>query len=142
MRRLKRIAVIALVTVSLFGCGRAPPEDPETAIRELIAAAGQAARDRDLDLFRDRLAPDYSDSHGNDRDAILNRLRLLFLRYRQPKLLTRIRDIRFPAPDRAEVELWLGTADTGRLAFDSRRLELSLRRTGGDWQVLRADWDG
>lgn len=129
-----------LVLLALSGCGEAPT-DPETAVRDLIAAAEQAARDRDLDLFREHIAADYSDGHGNDRAAVLNRLRVLFLRYRQPRLLTRIHAIRFPAPDRAEVELWLGTADTGRLAFDSRRLELSLRRSDGDWQLLHAQWE-
>ncbi|BAZ95200.1 hypothetical protein TspCOW1_29530 [Thiohalobacter sp. COW1] len=138
--RFARPLAALFLLLALSGCGEAP-SDPEAAIRELIAAAEQAAQDRDLDLFRDHIAADYSDSRGNDRAAVLNRLRLLFLRYRQPKLLTRIRDIRFPAPDRAEVALWLGTADTGRLAFDSRRLELSLRRTGGDWQVLYAQWE-
>lgn len=139
--RFARPLAALLVLLALSGCGEAPP-DPEAAVRELIAAAEQAARDRDLGLFRDHIAADYSDSRGNDRAAVLNRLRVLFLRYRQPKLLTRIHAIRFPAPDRAEVELWLGTADTGRLAFDSQRLELSLRRADGDWQVLHADWNG
>lgn len=138
--RFARGATILLLLLMLTACGD-NPSDPETAVRELIAAAEQAARDRDLGLFKDHIATDYSDPHGNDRDAILNRLRVLFLRYRQPKLLTRIHAIRFPAPDRAEVELWLGTADTGRLAFDSQRLELSLRRQGGDWQVLHAQWE-
>lgn len=137
---LPRGATLLLVLLMLSACS-GEPSTPETAVRELIAAAEQAARDRDLGLFRDHIAADYRDAHGNDRDAILNRLRLLFLRYQEPKLLSRIHAIRFPAPDRAEVELWLGTADTGRLAFDSQRLELSLRRSDGDWQLLHARWE-
>lgn len=137
--RGSRLAAVLIVLLGLGACSD-EPSDPETAIRDLIAAAEQAARDRDLGPFKDHIAADYSDSRGNDRAAVLNHLRVLFLRYRQPKLLTRIHAIRFPAPDRAEVVLWLGTADTGRLAFDSQRLELSLRRADGDWQVLHADW--
>ena len=132
-------SLLGLILLAMTACSESP-SDPEAAVRKLIAAAGQAARDRDLGLFKDHIAADYSDGQGNERDAILNRLRLMFLRYQEPKLLTRIHAVRFPAPDRAEVELWLGTADTGRLTFDSQRLELSLRRSDGDWQLLHAQW--
>lgn len=114
--------------------------DPEAEIRGLIQAAEQAAREHDIDWFEQHLAPGYSDHRGNDRDTFLKRLRLLFLRYPEPHLLTRIHSIQFHSPVAAGVSLWLGSADTSKLALDSHRLELSLRLIDDQWRAVHAEW--
>lgn len=136
---MRRLLLTVLLAIAIPGCD-SPAPGPETEIRSLLQAAEQAAQEHDLGLFKDHLASGYTDRHGNDREAFINHLRLLFLRYRQPHLLTRIETIHLPSPRRAEVTLWLGSADSSRLSLDSHRVELILILNKNEWQVLHADW--
>lgn len=123
-------------------CSEPPP--PEEAIRAWIAAGEEAAEARDRGTLMDMIAPSYSDARGNDRAAIGQMLRLLFLRQQSVTLLIDIDEIRVFRDTAAEVSLTVGMAgmNNSRFGFsaDAYRFELELQRMDDEWQLIGARW--
>ena len=134
--------------IALAACSR-DSGSPEAEIRALVVRAQTAAEARDVRDLRALVADDYADAQGHDRKAVENLIRLHVLRNQSIHLLTRIRDIAFPQPDRAAVSVAAAmagrpVASTGELVgvnADLYRFDLELIRRDGKWQVQRAAWE-
>jgi hypothetical protein len=143
-RILWMIAALAVAACS-------PPADsPEAEVRALVAQARAAAEARNARDLRALIAEEYADAYGHDRKAVENLIRLHILRNQSIHLLTRIRGITFPEPDRATVSV--ATAMAGRplaraddlvgLTADLYRFDLELvRQDRGEWRVSSAAWE-
>ncbi len=140
--------VWVVVALALGACSR-PADSPEAEVRALVARAQAAAEARNVRDLRALIADEYVDAHGHDRKAVENLIRLHVLRNQSVHLLTRIRDIAFPEPDRATVSVAAAMAgrpvthadDLVGLTADLYRFDLDLvREGGGEWRVSSAAW--
>jgi hypothetical protein len=134
--------------IALAACSR-DSGSPEAEIRALVVRAQTAAEARDMRDLRALVADDYADAQSHDRKAMESLIRLHVLRNQSIHLLTRIRDIAFPQPDRATVSVAAAmagrpVASAGELVgvnADLYRFDLELIRRDGKWQVQRAAWE-
>ncbi len=139
------LLTIALVPL-LHGCDNA--QAPEQRVRALIAAAEQAAEQKDIGTLRGYVSGRYADDEGRDRRAIDAVLRLYLLRHEKIHLLTRIADIRLAPPGRAEAVIYVAMAarpvtqaeDLAALRANLYRFEIGLVEEGTQWRVVRANW--
>lgn len=136
------LTALLTVLLALTACSR-DPDDPETQIRAVIAAAEEAAEDRSTRRLMHHVSENYSDQSGRDYDGLRDLVRIYLLRHQNPRILTRIRSVELITAVRAEVELLAGMADTGagRLRADAYEITLSLDlEEDGEWRVIRAQW--
>ncbi len=125
-----------------------PADSPEAEVRALVARAQAAAEARNVRDLRALIAEEYVDAHGHDRKAVENLIRLHVLRNQSVHLLTRIRGVTFPEPDRATVSVAAAMAgrpvarpdDLVGLTADLYRFDLELIRDRGEWRVSSAAW--
>jgi hypothetical protein len=144
-RRMKTLSVTAALALTLVGgCG---VSDPEAELRELLAAAEEAAEARDVGFFGDLLGAAYRDARGNDREQLLRMLRGYFIANQRVEIVSRVDEVELQGSDAARVVLHAGMLGqrTGAAALagvdaDLYRFELELAAEGGDWQVIGARW--
>ena len=149
MRGLIMTGWWAVLLLALAGCG-GQPESPETEIRTFVAQAQAATEARNARDLRALIAEDYVDAKGNDHKAIENLIRLHIFRNQSIHVLTRIRAIEFPEPERALVIVMAALAgrpvanvdELAGLNANVYRFDLELIRRGkDDWQVRHAAWE-
>lgn len=134
--------VMALV-LTLSACSA---ENPDEALRALIADMETAAESRDTGFFRGVVADSYRDARGNDRDRIIDLVRAFFLTNSSIEAVVRVDDVSLDGSDSADVELQLAllSSASGRslLGLDGqlRRVDLEFLRIDGDWMLIGADW--
>ena len=137
--------LMALVT---FAC-RSTPESPEAQIRALIAKAEKAAEEKDIATLKGLIADGYADAQGNKKTDLVKLLAFHLSRNESIHLLTRIRTIDFPEPQRSATTVFVGMAagslasidDLLRMRADLYRFDLSLTDEGrGNWKVVGAAW--
>ena len=127
-------------------CG--PGDSPEEQVRQYVAAAEAAAETRSLSDLKELIAEQYQDDQGQTRrDVVAIAARYLYAN-KNIHVLTRIEGLAFPAPEQARLTVY--AALTGQnvsdldallnMQADLYRFDLELRRTDGEWQLLRADW--
>ena len=134
----------ALLTTALVGCSTS---DPEAEIRELLAAAEQAAEARDTGFFRDLIGTSYRDARGNDREQLVNLVRGLFIANQRVEIASRIDAVELEGADAARAIVYAGMLGQragaellGGMSADLYRFELELVNDGGDWQIIGATW--
>jgi hypothetical protein len=134
----------ALLAAAVGGCGTS---DPETEIRGLVAAAEQAAEERDHGFFRSLIGSGYRDSQGNDRDRLLALLRGYFLSHSSFEIVSRVDAVDLQGGDAARVVVQAGMVGRragepllGGLDGELYHIELELVGGAGDWQVIGATW--
>jgi hypothetical protein len=118
-------------------------------MRALLDQLEVAAEQKNLRPLKEMVSEQYSDEHGNDRQAVVGLLAFHFLRHQSIHLLKRVTTIEFPESGRASVRVYVAMAGrpipdvdalTGLRAdlycFDFRLGE------GGEhgWLVTRAAW--
>jgi len=139
----------AALWLALAACS-GQPESPEVEIRTFVAKAQAAAEERNTRDLRALIAEDYVDAKGNDHKAIENLIRLHVFRNQSIHVLTRIRAIEFPEPERALVIVMAALAGRPVASVDELaglnanvyRFDLELIRRGkDDWQVRHATWE-
>ena len=136
------LLVVLWLAAVLAGCSR---PDPETELRALVAAAAQAAEERDGGFFRGLIDRGYRDSRGNDRDAMLNLVRGYLLTHSNIEIISRVEEVTLSGVDAAEIVLQAAIvgqrAGQRLLGVDGRmyRIELELVRDG-DWRVIGASY--
>lgn len=137
----------ALAVIAVLCCG-CSADDPSTAIEQLIEETEAAAESRNTGHFRALVADSYIDARGNDRERLINLIRGYFLAHQSVDVLSRIESVELIGDDAAEVVVLAGVLarrpGEGLLeGFDGRlyRLELELVESGGDWQIIGADWE-
>jgi hypothetical protein len=139
----------AALLLALAACS-GQPESPETEVRTFVAQAQAAVEARNARDLRVLIAEDYVDAKGNDHKAIENLIRLHIFRNQSIHVLTRIRAIEFPEPERALVIVMAALAgrpvanidELAGLNANVYRFDLELIRRGkDDWQVRHAAWE-
>ncbi|NIW25629.1 MAG: hypothetical protein GWN29_14265 [Gammaproteobacteria bacterium] len=140
-----RVSVLAVIAVLTCGCSA---EDPATALERLIEEAEVEAESRNTGHFRALVADSYVDARGNDRDQLINLIRGYFLAHQSIDVITRIESVDLQGDDAAQIIVLAGVLarrpGEGLLeGLDGRlyRLELELVDSGGDWQIIGADWE-
>jgi hypothetical protein len=124
-------------------------ESPEARILALLERAEVAAEAHDVKALREMIAERYADEQGRDKAALKALLAFHFLRNQSVHLLARVGDIALPAPDRAEVVVFVAMAGTpipgpealAGLRADLYRFDLVFKETEeNEWRVVRAGW--
>ncbi|MEM6513638.1 MAG: hypothetical protein AAF660_11540 [Pseudomonadota bacterium] len=138
-----RVCVVLAILFNLAACG-GTASDSEEQIRAWLAAGEQAAEDKDRGALMDMVSSSYTDVEGNDKRAIGNMLRYLFLRQNQVALITRIESLDVYDGTAAEVTMTVGMAGSrsGQLGFsaDAYRFVFELELKGSEWQLISARW--
>ncbi len=134
----------ALAAVLVASCGA---NDQEAEIRALLAAAEEAAEQRDVGFFGEALGAAYHDARGNDRDRLLRSIRGYFIANQRIEIVSRVDEIVLEGTDaaRAIVHAGLvgqraGAALIDGVEADLYRFELELVNDGGDWRIIGADY--
>ena len=138
---------LALLFPLLVSCS-AERDTPEAQVRALLQQGKAAAEKRESAALRRMISEKYADNEGRDKKAVEAVLRYYFLRNESIHLLTRIRQISFPRPDIAQVDVIVAMAgqpiaDAGqleRLRADLHRFEITLADENKEWKVIRAEW--
>ena len=139
------VAATVLSTTALVvaSCGGAV-SDPEAELRAWVAAAEEAAENKNRRALLERISRNYADGRGNGRDELGNLFRVYMLRQQSIAILTKIDSIELMGDSAADVALTVGMAGTGQRAFgltaDAYRFELELEKDGGDWLLIGARW--
>lgn len=137
-----------LLLAALPGCA-ADDESPETQVRRLFADVEQAVREKDLKALKGFISESYRDPAGRGKREVSGLLTGYYLRRGSVHLLVRVRDLAFPEPGIARVELLAAMArmpllDWGQvpeLRADAFVFEVELLdEDGGEWRVTAADW--
>jgi hypothetical protein len=134
----------AVAGVLVAGCGSS---DPEVEIRALLAAAEQAAEERDAGAFGDAVGAAYRDTRGNDRERLLRSIRGYFIANQRIEIVSRVDEIVLEGTDAARAVVHAGLAGqrSGAALIDGieadlYRFELELVNDGGDWRIIGADY--
>lgn len=134
----------ALIAAALLAACSAP-SPPEEAVRAWLEAAETAIEEHDRGRLVEMIAEHYVDAHGNDRDAVEQRLRFYFLRNRNILIASKVEKLEIVGGTAAQVVLTAGLAGTDANAFDLRadayRFELELVEENGEWLLIGADWN-
>jgi hypothetical protein len=144
-----RLLVVGVCLAFALLAGCKSRKSPRDQINETIAAAEQAAEEKDLGRLKELISERYSDAGGNDRAMLVRMLQLRFLQARAVHLLVRVPAIHLPTPDRAEATVLAGMASSpiagpqqlANLSADVYRFELVLAREAPTtWRVVSASW--
>ena len=137
---------IASVLVAALASGCAP-SDPEAEIRALLAAAEQAAEERDVSFFGGLLGEGYRDTRGNDRDEVLRQLRGYFIANQRVEIVSRIDEITLEGEDAARAVVHAGMVGQrsgatliAGVQANLYRFELEFVNDGAEWQIIGADF--
>ena len=144
--RAGRLLLAALAALALSACS--DPGTPEEQVRALIDAGEEAVESRDVSAVLDLVSPDFRDARERDRDALRRLLAGQFLTHPSIHLLVQTDEIRFPAPDRAEVLLYVAMTGTrvdsaaalAGLSADLYRVDLELALFDDAWRVTGGAW--
>lgn len=145
LARFCRILALLLFILPA-ACG--PGDSPEEQVRQYVAAAEEAAEARNPGDLKELIAEQYQDDQGRTRrDIVAIAARYLYAN-KSIHVLTRIEGLVFPASEQAQLTVY--AALTGQnvsdldallnMQADLYRFDLELRRTDGEWRLLRADW--
>jgi hypothetical protein len=147
--RSARLRVVLALAFCAFACTPAPTESPEDQIRALIAKGEKAAEEKDLATLKTLLSDTYADEQGNKKPEIMKILAFHLMRNTSVHLLTRVRAIALPEPQRATATVFVGMAggklgsldDLLRLRADLYRVDFTAADEGrAGWKVTSAKW--
>jgi Predicted flavoprotein involved in K+ transport len=140
----KAAAAAAVVAVSLATTACGDRTTPEQQVRDVIAAAEDAAERRDHGDLMALVSPGFAGAYGEGPQEISRVLRGYLLAHPSLHVATRIDGIEFPYEDLAQVRLTVGTLGGNvaslDLAADAQDVELEMRLEDGEWRVTRAEW--
>ncbi len=143
VRSITGYVCLGIAQVMVFGCGRSV-SDPQAELETWVAEAEAAAEAKDRRALLNKIAANYADARGNDRDELGNMFRMLMLRQQSIAILTKIDAIELLDESAANVALTVGMAGTNNrllgLSADAYRFELELEKDGDDWLLIGARW--
>ena len=135
-------AAVLLACAVLAGCGGG--SDAEAELRAWVAEAEEAAENKERRVLLDKVSTNYTDSRGNDRDSLGERILVLMLRQKSLSLLTRIDRVEVFDGTAAELDVTVAMAGIGSTALDlnadAYRFELELEKDDSEWQLIGARW--
>jgi len=130
-----KLFISVIAATLLAACGTKSSDEEQ--VRALIDEVEAAAEARDTSEVLGHVSDDYGDSSGLDKPQLQNFLRGYFLAHPKLELLVNIESLEFPVDGLAHAVISVTTVE---LTDPNRqRLKLEFRRSGGDWQVVRAD---
>jgi hypothetical protein len=135
---------LACGALALLGaCAREP--SPEDQVREVIAAAEAATEARDLSDVMDLVAENYTDSRGQDKEAIRNLMRGFFFVNQSVHLLMRVESIEFPADELADAHIAVGllgrqSQEDWAFVVETYEFDVRLQHEEGEWRLQSAEW--
>ncbi len=137
--------VLSLITI-ICACTD-KPQSKEDQIKQYIDTGIAAAENRSYRDLADLIDEGYSDDKSLSKSQIIKLLQVYFFRHKNIFLLTKIREIYFPADDEAQVTLHVAMAgsvisDANALAnLRARMYRFELRLIRKDsWQLREARW--
>ena len=137
------LRLLAVVTLTLTGCGGSSPED---ALRQRVDDASAAVEERDTGYFRDLLSDSFVSARGLNREAAINRIRGLFLAYPRVAVIRGGQEIELQGDSAAQVRIRAGlVGNQGRplagFSADLYLFELEfVRESDGEWRLIGADY--
>ena len=146
MNRLRTVLVLLLALLLLVACGQG--DSPEEQSRQYVAAAEAAVEASDAGDLKELIAQQYQDDQGRTRRDIMAVAARYLLANKNIHVLTRIEDLRFPAPEQARLAVYAALSGQNvsdldallNMQADLYRFDLELIKTEGKWQLVRADW--
>ena len=137
-----RISTFFLLA-SLAACGGS--SEPEEQVRAVIAEAEQAAEARSIGRLASLVSDDYDDGRFR-RDELLTWVRAWLIAHQSVSLVVRVDELELQGLELARVRATVGmlgreAGESLELAMEVREFEVTLALEGGDWRVIRADWD-
>lgn len=143
LQSVLRSLLPAALALCLWGCS-AESLGPEAELRAWLEAGEEYAEQRDISALADMIDDGYADSRGNDRQALLQQLRLYGFTDGWRELILDVRSIELGGSDAADMALMLHFADKGsNRGFNAGRYDVKLelrRKSDGEWTLLRAQW--
>ncbi len=138
-----RSVLIITVCAMLAACGGAAG-GPEQGLREWVDAAEAAAEEKDRRGLLGMMSDSYSDTRGNDIDAIDGMLRYYFLRQQLVALSTSIQEIKVSGGTAADIFLTVAMAGTNERAMgfsaDAYKFHFELELDDDEWLLVSARW--
>jgi len=143
---LQWLSVVMATLVFAAACSRT--ESPEEQIRMFVKTGEEAVEARELGNVKKLISEQYLDQgQRTKRDMVALVARYLYVN-KNIHLLTRIDQLNFPAPDKAQFHLYV--AMTGQnvsdldsllnMQADLYRFDMELAREEDDWQLVRSTW--
>jgi len=126
---------ILVATILLAACGAKSSDEQQ--VREVVDAVEAAAEARDTSDVLEHVADNYADSNGFDKTQLQNFLRGYFLAHPKIELLVNVESLEFPVDGLAQAVVTVATVEV--TDPDLQRLKVEFRRSGKEWQVVRAD---
>ena len=114
-------------------------------MRQVVGAAESAAEERDLSAVMDLVADGYSDTQGQDKEAIRSLMRGFFVLNQSVHLLMRIEDLEFPSDEVAEARVTVGmlgrqSQEDWSFAADVYEFDVRLVHKDDEWRLQSAQW--
>lgn len=135
MKFVSKVSLIFAAGIFLAAC--AAKSSDEEQVRAVVDAMEEAAEARDASDVLKHVAPSYSDSAGFDKSQLQNFLRGYFLAHPKLELLVTVESLEFPVDGLAQAVVSIATVEVTDPGLT--RLKVEFRRSGGAWQVVRAD---
>ena len=126
---------ILVATILLAACGAKSSDEQQ--VRAVVDAVEAAAEARDTSDVLEHVADNYADSNGFDKTQLQNFLRGYFLAHPKIELLVNVESLEFPVDGLAQAVVTVATVEV--TDPDLQRLKVEFRRSGKEWQVVRAD---
>jgi len=146
--RTKISSLIFLVVISCLFSACGPGDSPEEQVRLYVKAGEDAAEARNVGAIKTLISEKYSDAHRRSRREIIAIAARYFLSNKNIHIFTRIGELTFPEPDKAELLLYV--AMTGQnvsdldallnMQADLYRFDMHLVRENKKWQLISAEW--
>lgn len=137
------LALVGGATLGACGSGTGPEEEIRALVREVEIAA--EARDTgDVLAF---VSDEYSDRAGRTRRDLGHLVRGWFALHPGLELVTRIDELEIESEDHARARVTVGVLarrgapEDWDAALDVQTIEVRLRRDGGEWRVVAAQWE-
>ena len=128
-------SLILLATILLAACGAKTSDEQQ--VRALIDEVETAAEARDTSDVLEHVSDDFADSGGLDKTQLQDFLRGYFLAHPKLELVVNIESLQFPVDGLAQAVVSIATVEL--TDPDMQRLKVEFRRSGKEWQVVRAD---
>jgi len=131
---MKFFPVLILATL-LAACGTKSSDEDQ--VRALFDAVETAAESRDASDVLEHVSDEYRDGSGYDKSGLRGFLVGYFLAHPKLELLVNVESLDFPVDGLAQAVVSVTAMELGDPGV--QRLKVELRKTDGEWRVVRAD---
>jgi hypothetical protein len=140
-------AVVPALAVVLATAACSDASAPEEQIRALVREVETAAEARDVGDVLARVSDEYADEAGRTRADLGRLVRGWFALHPALELVTRVESVEIESDDYARARVTVGVVarrgapEDWDAALDVRTIDVRLRRDGGEWRAIAANWE-